>query len=521
MARTRLLTTAICAFFSLGSVFFSGAGCGEDPQPVETFAFPDGFLWGTSTAGFQVDMGCPNVSAEQCVDSHSDWYVWVTAEEIVNDPAAHVAGDPVDHGPGHYELYETDFALASGELQNNAFRMSLEWSRLFPEATVGADTAAEVAALADPVAVAHYHDVLTAARRAGLEVLVTLHHYTLPHWLHDAVGCHSDLESCALRGWLDRERIVAEFAKYARFAAQEYGDQIDLWATMNEPFAVVLSGYLFPSAERTNPPGVSLAFDAAKEVMAAMIEAHARAYDAIKENDLADGDGGPPAAWVGLVYNIVAVAAKNPDSTLDQQAAENVDYLYNRAFLNAVVHGELDIELDGNTQYRADLAGRMDYVGVNYYTRITVEGTEWAVFPELSPLSTFDPFTMTLWEDYPKGLYETVFTAHEYGKPVIVTECGKPDPLDDGTAPEFLLRHLVWLSRAIGDGADVRGFFYWSLMDNYEWNHGMGMKFGLYAVDPLDSQKTRQPRQAADVYARIAAENEIPRDLVDRYPEPW
>ena len=496
-------------------------GCGDDGQEEgEPHTFPEGFLWGVSTAGFQVDMGCPTVDASECMDTGSDWYVWVTDGEIVGDPSAYVAGDPLSGGPGHYELYETDLDLVKDELKNGGFRMSLEWSRLFPQPTDFLETPEEVANAADPVAVEHYHRVFEAIRARGLTPLVTLHHYTLPRWLHDAVGCHQDLDRCLPAGWMEKDRVVSEFRKYAAFAAQEFGGEVDLWATLNEPFAVVLSGFILPSEDRTNPPGVAMAFDEAKVAMVGMIEAHAAAYDALHEHDTQDMDEDGHAARVGVVYNIVAVTPKDPESEVDQVAAENVDYLYNRAFLNAITYGDLDANLDGQAEYREDLQGRSDYIGVNYYTRITVEGNEWAVFPELSPLSTFDPFTMSLWEDYPRGLYEVVHEAAEYGYPVMVTECGKADPLDDGTAPEFLIRHLIWLGRAIREGVPVEAFFYWSLMDNYEWNHGMGMKFGLYAVDPADPQKTRVPRAAAAVYSRIAAQNAIPSAFVDAYPEP-
>ncbi len=498
----------------------AGVGCGDDGEKREDHVFPDGFYWGTATAGFQVETGCPTVDESECMDTGSDWYVWVTEPEIIGDPGAYVAGDSLSGGPGHYELYAHDFDLAKNELNNNAYRMSLEWSRLFPEPTDGLSTVEEMASAADPVAVLHYHDVLDALRQRSITPLVTIHHYTLPTWIHDALGCYQDLATCSPAGWLDRERITTEFAKYAAFAASEFGEKVDMWATLNEPYAVVLAGFLMPSEDRTNPPGVNMEFEAAKTAVLSMIEAHALAYEAIHENDIWDADGDGRPARVGVVYNIVATAPMNPASELDVEAAENVDYLYNRVFLNAVTRGELDTDMDGSFEYRPDLDGRMDYIGVNYYTRITVEGVEWPVFPDLSPLSNFDPFTMSIWEDYPRGLYEVLVSAGEYGYPLIVTECGTPNVSDDEAGPGFLVRHLIWLSRAIREGVNVEGFFYWSLMDNYEWNHGMSMKFGLYAVDPEDLVKERVLRKTGEIYGRIAGENMIPPDLAEAYPEP-
>jgi beta-glucosidase len=105
----------------------------------------------------------------------------------------------------------------------------------------------------------------------------------------------------------------------------------------------------------------------------------------------------------------------------------------------------------------------------------------------------------------------------EFNLPVIITENGTPDPNDDGTAPSFLVRHLQWLNRAMADGVDVRGYFYWSLMDNYEWNHGMDMRFGMYAVDEKDPAKTRKPRKTVATFAAITTAGEIPSDLIKQY----
>src|SRR5262249_1427338 len=161
-------------------------------------------------------------------------------------------------------------------------------------------------------AIAHYHDVLKALRSRGLTPLVTLNHYTLPTWIHDGVGCHKNLGTCSPRGWLDKDRTVKEIAKYAGFVAKEFGGEVDLWAAENEPFAVILSGYLFPTADRTNPPAVLLHFPETKQVMTSMIYGHARMYDAIKANDTVDVDGDGKPSFVGLVYSMVPFQAADP-----------------------------------------------------------------------------------------------------------------------------------------------------------------------------------------------------------------
>ncbi|MCS6912647.1 MAG: family 1 glycosylhydrolase [Myxococcales bacterium] len=486
-------------------------GCSAVDRPL-----PPGFLLGVATAGFQNDPGCPSLPSELCIDRHSDWYDFVTSEEIRADAGAYVRGDPLEAGPGSYELYPLDFDLVARQLRGNAVRLSLEWSRLFPQPTDEAEGYEAMRQRADPRALRHYHDVFAALRHRGLRPLVTLHHYTLPSWIHDAVGCHRDLDRCRRRGWLDRARIVREIAKYAAFCGREFGAEVDLWATLNEPFAVVLPGFLFPSWERSNPPAVALRFDEARTAMVAMLEAHARMYEAVHQSDTIDSDGDGQAARVGLVYNLTPAAPRDPDRPLDVQAAKRLFYLYNEVFLNAVIRGDLDEDMDGTSVHREDLGGRLDYLGLNYYTQVIVDGTETPALPRLSPLTTFNPLTLTLWTDHPRGLYDMALLVHSWGLPVLVTENGTADQSDESVAPRFLVRHLDWLLRAYEAGARIEGYFYWTLVDNYEWNHGMSMRFGLYRLEQ-GPDKRRSPREAARVFSEIGAAFALPASLRQRY----
>lgn len=473
--------------------------CTSSEKTPDSPTFGEDFLWGASIAGFQVEAGCPTVPAEECEDRHSDWYQWVTDPELIADSNTHLSGQPLSEAPGHYELYEQDFGLAK-DLGVGALRTSIEWSRLFPDgAAEQATTVEELRTYADPVALAHYHAYFEALRKSGLTPLVTLDHYTLPLWLHDGKECHADLEGCSNRGWLDMDRLRPAIALYSAFCAEEFGDQIDLWATLNEPLAVVLSGYLLPSADRTNPPGV-VNPDAAIAVLFAQAEGHAAMYDAVKAHDTVDADGDGQNSQVGVVDNIVALQAVDPSSALDQAGVEAADYVYNRAFLNAAILGDLDRDLDGIAEeHRDDMAGKMDYLGINYYTRITVRGLKVPLFPGYSKLSFYPD---VLFEDYPDGLYEVTVEGAGYGLPVYITESGKAEP-DETTEDTWLRPHLSALLRAKEEGHDVRGFFYWSLMDNYEWNHGMGMHFGLYAVDT--ASKARSLRPLGEAYREIVS----------------
>lgn len=482
--------------------------------------FPSEFLFGAAIAGFQADMGCPTMPAEQCEDRRSDWYQLITSRARVSPSLAkHFSWDPPSSGPGHWELFEEDFGRAKDELGLDAVRLSIEWSRLFPNATDGLD-GAQLAAAADPTAVARYHAMFASLKAKGLTPLVTLNHYTLPVWIHDGLACHEDLSTCTNRGWLDRERITREIARYAGYVAREFGAEVDLWATLNEPFAVVIPGYLQPGRDRVNPPAVSLRFDEARAVALAMIEAHARMYDAVKANDVGDATGDGQAAQIGVVYSVTPGVPKDPNNALDVRGARNVFYLNNQLFLDGVLNGTVDLDLNGKPDGdpRADLVERCDWLGINYYSRVKVTGTSTASFPQFSPISTFDPFALELWEDTPQGIVEAITWAHErYHRPIYITETGIDGTADPEKIGSWLVRYLTKTQQALEAGADVRGFFSWTLFDNYEWNHGMAMKLGLYAVG-ADPQKTRTPRSAVNAYRQITSARAVPAALSAQFP---
>ncbi|MDP3231748.1 MAG: family 1 glycosylhydrolase [Myxococcales bacterium] len=481
--------------------------------------FPDGFLFGASIAGFQVDMGCPTLPAEQCEDRRSDWYQLITGKAQVNPTvAANFTWDAPTTAPGHWELFEQDFTRAKDELGLDAMRLSIEWSRIFPTATDGLEGAA-LAAVANRDAIDRYHAMFASLKAKGITPLVTLNHYSLPVWIHDGLACHQNLATCTNRGWLDKERMHREIAKYSGFVAKEFAGEVDLWATLNEPFAVVIPGYLQPGKDRVNPPAASLRFEEARQVAIAMIEGHARMYDAVRSNDTVDADGNGKPAEIGIVFPIVPALPKDPANALDTRGAENVFYLNNQLFLDGVINGTMDANIDGKADGppRDDLVGRCDWLGINYYSRVKVTGTDTPSFPQFSVLSTFDPFSLELWDDTPQGIFDAITWAKgRYGKPIYISETGVDGAADAEKTASWLVRYLSMTQKAIRAGADVRGFFYWSLIDNYEWNHGMAMKFGLYAVG-ADAQKTRTPRSAVSAYRQITKAKDVPAELKKQY----
>ncbi len=497
---TRVVAALIVAASAL-SACSETADSGAKAEKAPAFAFPKGFLWGTATAGFQVDMGCPTLAAEACEDRNSDWYQFVTDAKMVKDKGNHVSGQPVSVGPGMWETYDDDFQRAAEGLHNNAIRLSIEWSRLFPKAdAANAKSVADLDAFVDAKARDHYRAMFQAARKRKLTLLVTLNHYTLPLWIHDGKACNANLTTCKARGWVDKDVIVPHLARFAGWCARTYGAEIDLWATLNEPFAVVLSGYLLPSADRTNPPALTFYWEDGVAVAFTMMEAHARMYDAVHQEDKIDVDGDGKAAQVGLVPNLVAMKPSNPDNPKDVVAAEHLAHVYNRVFLEATVYGKLDRNLDGVfEETRDDMKGKMDFIGINYYTRILAQGKPIPGAADKFPYLDSSPdLAAGVWQDYPQGMAEVVtWAATEYKLPIYITENGTSG--DKAAAFESYFRpHLQALHGAMQQpGVDVRGYFAWSLLDNYEWNHGMAMRFGLYEVDTTTKARTLTPAGAA------------------------
>src|SRR5437763_6464967 len=224
------------------------------PAKAVSRHFPRGFLWGTATSAFQAEMG-----AGRNVDRGSDWWVW--SHDPANIAAHRVSGDVPENGPGEFALFRTDVRLASRQLHNNAMRISIEWSRIFPRSTASARSMRQLDRLADHRAVRHYMAELLAIRGAGMTPFVTVEHFTLPAWLHDPiagrdalarVGPYDPPPSFARAGWLDPS-IVSEFRKYASYLAWKFGRLVDLWNPINEPFVEASSAY-------ANIPGVLASF---------------------------------------------------------------------------------------------------------------------------------------------------------------------------------------------------------------------------------------------------------------------
>jgi beta-galactosidase len=538
---------------SLGSIRMLGifgaiavtvtAGCSQAPSSPDGSSFvvdaplvhagpsPLPFAFGTAIAGFQVDMGCPTLPAAQCADANSDWYQYITTDRLIKNRLLFEAGDPPSAGPGFYELYKDDIARAggtgAGQLGSKVLRLSIEWSRIFPTSTVGVTGFDDLHAHADPSALAFYHAVFAELRSRGMRPSVTINHYTLPLWIHDGNLCNQDFNGCVAAhkaGWADpdRTRIVGEFGKYAGFLGKEFGGEVDEWATLNEPFsAVVVSGYLIATPARSSPPGLSgpwMNVTAAKTATLAMIEGHAAAYDALEANDLVDADGDGKAARVGIVYAFTQIDPLTGDAR-DAQAAVNADYFFHDMMLDGIAFGRVDANWDADftdptiRPARADLANRLDWLGVNYYFGFKAQSTLVTGLPFISPDIDFNMLQPFDTED-PSGLYRVLMHAGRFGVPLTVTETGYVQD-DAHKAAAWTVATVRATQQAITDGADIHGYYTWSLMDNYEWNHGTGMRFGLYSVDP--TTKARAQRESGRVFGQIIQAGGVTAELAATY----
>ncbi len=424
--------------------------------------FPAGFRFGTATSATQIEGGCFT----------SDWSLFA------KQPGRIKLGDRPDVACDSWRRWPEDVALQK-TLGMGAYRMSVEWARIEP-------SPGEL----DGAALDTYRQMLGALRDAGIEPMVTLHHFTLPAWL-------------AARGGVLADDFPSRFARFARAAADALGDLCGLWVTINEPNVLAAHAYLlgvWPPGEKS--PAAAL------RAHHRLLEGHVAAYRALKQ---ARGD----SAQVGIAHHLRIVQPSRPGSAVDRGAARAFGRIFNDAFAAAVCEGSMFGRLDplvrGHSGFRvAEARGTQDFFGLNYYSRDVVRfsprhASEMFVargVPEGAEVSDLG------WEVYPEGLGMLVRAwARRSGLPVYVTENGIADAADARRGP-FLVRHLAELASAIADGVDVRGYFHWSLLDNFEWHEGLTPRFGLVEVDYATGE--RRPRPSAKLYASIASARALP-----------
>jgi len=424
--------------------------------------FPGDFLWGTATSSHQVEGG----------NANNDWWAWEQAPGRIRDGST--SGDAAQWWAGRAEQ---DLAWAAEQGQN-AHRFGLEWSRLEPEPGRWDDDA-----------FARYHQMFAAAKAMGLSTMVTLNHFTLPRWIVREGGWSSPT-------------IIDRFTTYAARCGRAFADVVDLWATLNEPNVLAFMAY----ARRRWPPGVGSLLGCFR-AQRHMLRAHASAYEALHTV--------APAPRVGIVLNLQKFEASRRRG-VDVALAAMQDWMINGSMLTALDRGVLLPPLVARPVKVEGLSRAYDWLGCNYYGRYLVR---------FDPRELEQGFgrhvqtnsTRTEWTDWgqphPDGLTAQLVRLGRRRVPIYVTENGLFDN-DDTRRPGFLVDHVRAVRDAIGRGVDVRGYFHWSLVDNFEWAEGWSAHFGLLELD-RDTQ-ARTPRRSGELYGQICRANGIP----DRFDEP-
>ena len=447
----------------------------EDQTPL-----PPGFVFGTSTAAYQIEGAV--------AEGGRGASIWDTFSAI---PGKIIDGSTGAEACDHYHRYPEDVALMK-RLGVGGYRFSISWPRIQPEGTGPANAAG----------LDFYDRLVDELVGAGIEPMATLFHWDLPEALQTPAAGGAG-------GWLDRS-TAERFAEYAAIVAARLGDRVGKWVPVNEPNVVTLLGH----GTGVHAPGQSLGFGALP-VAHHLNLAHGLAVQALRENG---------AREVGTATNHTPVWAAS-DSPEDAGAVELFDALWNRIFADPMLlgsypegpeglsWGELMPVLDGDL---AVISQPLDFYGLNYYNPMSISAAaEGAEIPfEQNELDSSYPRTDFGWPVVPDGLREVIALLGERYPdlpPLYITENGcsygmGPDAsgvVDDQPRIDYLDSHLRAVSQAIADGADVRGYYCWSLLDNFEWAEGYTQRFGLVHVD-YESQE-RTPKRSFDWYAALIA----------------
>ncbi len=423
----------------------------------ETIKFPQGFLWGAATSAHQVEGD----------NIHSDWWAY---EQV---PGHIQRNEKSGRACDHYNRFAEDFDLCR-TMGHKAHRFSLEWSRIEPQE-----------GQIDEEALAHYGAVLAALEDRGIAPFVTVHHFTTPQWF-------------ARRGGFAREENLRYFARYCDLIARRFGKRVPFWCTINEPSIFAMMGYLFGFFA----PGKKSVIEF-RRVMNNILAAHALFYRTLKRE--------APESRVGLVKNMPYYTPYNPANPLDRLAAAQHDWLYN-AFMLEGIHTGRRLPPLGDGRVLPGLKDSTDFWGLNYYNQSRCKWN-WPIRTENAGAG--HRMTQTAWAPYPPGLQANLLRLARFGLPIYITENGLATDEDEWRCA-YIVEHLRQVGEAIAAGADVRGYFYWSLLDNFEWEDGWFPKFGLVAVDPETFE--RKPKPSSALYAKIARANAVKTEWRKKWP---
>jgi beta-glucosidase len=433
-------------------------------MPQATYHFPRGFLWGTATAAHQVEGN----------NTNNNWWMWEQAGHTNG-----TSGLACDWWGGRWKE-DLDRAAEGGQ---NAHRFSVEWSRIQPTLDTW-----------DEDAIEHYRNMLRGLKERGLTPMVTLHHFTDPIWLSE------------MKSW-ETEAVVPLFEKFVRKIVEALKEYCTLWCTINEPTGYALNGYVADSIDAF-PPGRN-SLRQAMQVQANLIRGHATAYRAIHEIQ--------PEARVGFAHHYRSIAPQRAWSPLDKWVAHNFFSGINSGFPTALAGGIMRSPI-GSVRI-PEAKGTQDYFGFNYYTR------EYVSFDMTKPGTLFgrnffrrdaELSDHAFLASEPDGMFEGLkwIVRMFPNLPILVSENGV-NSADDAMRPRYIAQHIHQMWRAVNFNWPVKGYFYWSLVDNFEWGFAWKYRFGLWALDENTQKRTKRP--SADFYAEICKENGLSSEMVQKY----
>ena len=416
---------------------------------------PD-FLWGTATSSHQIEGN----------NSASDWWAWEIQGRLK---------EPSGLACDSYHRFPEDFEIIS-RLGHNAHRFSLEWSRFEPEENQWSDEAFH-----------HYDKVFQELRARKIEPMVTLHHFTNPEWF------------AKKGGWLSDEPVPL-FLRYVKRVVEAYGQYVRFWITINEPLVYLYHSFF----AGLWPPGIK-SYSAALKVFKNQLHAHISAYRIIHSYYEAHFKHRPA---VSVAMHMTHFTPCNPHSLADRWAAFTRNWFVNMIFPEALASGYLFFP--GLFSEFLPARNTLDFIGINYYTRDFIRYN--GLFGEGAFLGTVYPIedctgsaaaerNVMGWEVYPEGLYGLLKSlGRRFRLPLMVTENGICAQ-EDSQRARFIQQHLVSLLKARSEGIPVTGYFYWSLLDNFEWAHGFGPRFGIVEVDYRTQE--RKVRSSAQVLSEM------------------
>jgi beta-glucosidase len=432
-------------------------------MPKAKFSFPKDFLWGTATAAHQVEGN----------NTNNNWSQWEnTPGKIIHGDKAGLA---CDWWGGRWK---EDLGNASRDGQNT-HRFSVEWSRIQPSPDRWDEGALE-----------YYRQMLKGMHRLRLEPMLTLHHFSDPLWVSE-------------RGGWENEGIIELFQQFTRKVVMALKDQVKMWVTINEPSVYFASAFVLG----VFPPGLQGDLNCAYLAARNMLRAHAAAYHIIHELQ--------PEAMVGLAHHYRPMHPARPLFLPDRWIANFLNAAYNEAFPMTLLTGRM--KYITKREAIPEARGTQDFLGLNYYSMDVV------TFDLFNPRGVFHqrsfPKDAELSENKfnantPLGMMEALQWARKFRLPIYITENGIEDS-QDVLRPKFMLEHIHQVWRAVNFNWDVRGYYHWSQIDNFEWERGWTQRFGLWGLESQTQKRIR--RRSTDLYAAICKENGISSEMVAKF----